>query len=112
MNHNISIIVKETMDKIITKIETNVETNAKNDTNATNKKNVSFFDFNDIIIVEPINDTEYYPNKRELWWSKFECFYFLKNSRDEVLQFMHHYKNNTNIDLSVKDAIHLLYQEL
>jgi hypothetical protein len=68
-----------------------------------------FFDFNDIIIVEPINDTEYYSDKNKLWWSKIDYFYFLKNSKDEILQFMDDYKNNTNIDLSVKDAIQLLY---
>jgi len=100
MNHNISSTVKEMMGKIITKIEANV----------INKKHVSFFDFNDIIIVEPINDTEYYSDKNKLWWSKIDYFYFLKNSKDEILQFMDDYKNNTNIDLSVKDAIQLLYQ--
>lgn len=101
MNHNIIPIVEEILEKIITNIETCNH----------NKKSVSFYERCNIFTIVSIDDTEYYQNKRHLWWSKVDYFYFRISAKHDLLHLINDYKKNSNIDLSVKDAITLLYQQ-
>ena len=101
MNHNIIQIVQEKLEKIITNIEISNK----------NKKTVSFHDFHDVVIIQSIDDNEYYQDKPNLWWSKMDYFYFRILAKHEILNFIRNYKKNLNSELSVKDAITMLYQE-
>jgi hypothetical protein len=97
MDHNIIPIVNDVLETIIANIE--------------RKKTVSFYDFhNTIFIVEPIDDEEYYPNKRHIWWSHVDYFHFKLLAKNELLYFIDYHKINSNVNLSAKDAITLLYQ--
>jgi hypothetical protein len=101
MNDNIIPIVEEIVEEIITNIET-----------CNKNKIVSFSHLHDIFIIESIYDNEYYYDKPNLWWSKMDYFYFRILAKHEILNFIRNYKKNSNIELSVKDAMTMLYQQL
>ena len=100
MNDNIIPIVEEIVEEIITNIET-----------CNKNKTVSFCERSVIFIIESIDDLEYYQDKPNLWWSKMDYFYFRILAKHEILNFIRNYKKNSNIDLSVKNAITMLYQQ-
>ena len=104
MDHNITNIINETIADIITTIEYDVICEIY----TNNKKNVSFQDFRDVIIIQSIDDLEYYSNKRDLWWSNLDYYHFKLFFKNEVLYFIEYYKNNSNINLSIKEAITML----
>lgn len=103
MDHSITKIINDIIQDIIINIEYSVLCD-------TNEKHVTFHDFHDVIIIQSIDDIEYYSNKCDLWWSNLDYYQFRLFSKNEVLYFIEYYKNNSNIDISVKEAISLLYQ--
>ena len=97
MDHDITSIINDVMKTIISNIEC--------------KKTVSFNEnYNTILIVQSIDDKEYYPNKCELWWRNTDYFDFRIVAKYEILNFIRNYKKNSSLDLSVKDAISMVYQ--
>ena len=96
MNHHITPIINDVLETIITHIE--------------DKKTVSFNDFHDVIIIQSIDNKEYYHDKTAIWWSRIDYFHFKLLAKNELLYFIDYHKINSNVNLSAKDAITLLYQ--
>jgi len=97
MNHHITPIINDVLETIITHIE--------------DKKTVSFNEYhNTIFIVEPIDNKEYYHDKTAIWWSHIDYFHFKLLAKNELLYLIDYHKINSNVNLSAKDAITLLYQ--
>jgi hypothetical protein len=98
MNNDIRPIINDVLETIIHNIK--------------DKKAVSFNEYhNTIFIIESIDDKEYYSNKNDIWWSSVDYIYFRIISKHEILHLIQNYNNNnSNLNLSVKDAIRLLYQ--
>jgi hypothetical protein len=97
MDHDVRPIINDVMESIIIHIE--------------DKKTVSFNEnYNTIFIIQSIDDKEYYHNKRDIWWSSIDFFHIRIEFRHEVLDYIEYYKNNSNINLSLRDAMTLLYQ--
>ena len=96
MDNDIRPIIIDVVEKIIIHIEC--------------KKMVSFNDFHDVIIIQSIDNKEYYHDKTAIWWSHIDYFYFKLLAKNELLYFIDYHKINSNVNLSAKDAITLLYQ--
>ena len=97
MDNNIKPIINNLIETIILHIEY--------------KKIVSFNEsHNTIFMIQSNDDTDYYLNKCDLWWSKLDYSQFQLLAKHEVLYFIEFYKINLHINLSVKEAIVLLYQ--
>ena len=97
MDHDVRPIINDVMESIIIHIE--------------DKKTVSFNEnCNTIFIIQSIDDKEYYHNKRDVWWSNIDFFYIRIDFRHEVLDYIEYCKNNSNTNLSLRDAMTLLYQ--
>ena len=98
MDHDVRPIINDVMENIIKKI-------------VDCKKQVTFNEYhNTIVIIQSIDDKEYYHDKSAIWLSNIDYFHFRIRFRHEVLGCIEYYKSNLHIHLSVKDAIRLLYQ--
>lgn len=97
MDHDVIPIINDVMETIIIIIEC--------------KKTVSFNEnYNTIFIVEPIDDKKYYSDKTTIWWTNTDYFDFRIVAKYEILNFIRNYKKDSSLDLSVKDAISMVYQ--
>jgi hypothetical protein len=97
MDHDVRPIINDVMETIIINIEC--------------KKTVTINEnYNTIFIIEPIDDKEYYSDKTTIWWKNTDYFHFRIVAKYEILNFIRNYKKDSNLDLSVKDAILMLYQ--
>jgi hypothetical protein len=96
MDHDVTPIINDVMETIIINIEC--------------KKTVTINEnYNTVFIIQSIDDEDYY-NKRDIWWSSIDFFHIRLQFRDEVLDCIKNYKNNSNTKLSLRDALTLLYQ--
>ena len=106
-NENINNIISDTIEDIITTIESGY---GYNNTNYLQKKIVTFNDIIDVFYIPSIYDDNYYFHRKDIWWdiSDYDKFRFTASS--EVLQTMREQKINHNIIMTIKEAMNYLYQ--
>jgi len=103
MYHDITAIINDVLETIVIIIEDN--------NNNSNKKTVTINEnYNTVFIIQSIDNKEYYHNKYDIWWSSIDIFHFKLFAKNELLYFIDYHKINSNVNLSAKDALTLLYQ--
>jgi hypothetical protein len=97
MDHDVTLIINEVIETIIVNIEC--------------KKTVTFNEnYNTNFIIQSIDDNDYYHDKSAIWWSSIDYSNIYLLYKDELFHFIQNYKKNSDVNLSVKDAIRLLNQ--
>ena len=90
------------MEDIIYSVEYN--------TNYNYNKKITFNYNNDVFYISSINDDNYYSNKQNIWWTMSDFYWFKYFASKELLEVIQEQKILTNNNITVKEAMKILYQ--